>query len=746
MDRGLKNIRFKQFDCISLSLGGLVLGVLFSYNGLSRFYVILLSLIVSPVVFILNKRFCFFTFFLVTSALITAQQLKISDTNIVNANIKEITSISGKVLQCRETSFAVRYILLVDKYQLTDNRTFKSSGKVLLNTGKKYVFPAGSSIKALEVSLRELQPPKNPGEEDFRVFMHKQGIFLQGKTGKILLLEPPKNRVNNLLVRIRKKLSDRLDKSFIYFSEEKALLETMTLGNENVPFFLREAGKKSGTYHLLVISGLHLAFLILFLRIIFIPFRNFNNRHPKFFPSFAMFVLWFYVGITGFRVPVMRASLMLSFFFLSEIFEQEINVFQSVLLAAILLLIFNPLNLFNVSFQLSFVATMGILFFVKRYASFAQKGFIQGLLVSSLGAQVSVLPILIYHFGIFYPVGFINNIIFMPLAGSIMLAFPIFLIFPFLVIPLRLLLSVFLCLATFSSQVTKGFELHFSLPVLFGFYILLLIFFSRTSIKKRLVYSLFVLIVVITILLYTPKTEQTREDKLYFLSIDKPTIIFVNGQELTAFMYDDYRKRALENVILPFFKEKKISRVNQLFYTDISYHHIGTLKALEKKMKIENIYEYEPVKDTLFYPYLSIYFYNNNKYFFVLKKREDKVVLPELQVEFLDEEKSKLSYIVKKGDIKILISQYLSQEVAEKISDQKFNIAWVSDMKTTVKVKKLLEATQFEYLVLPKDLKKFSGLNSELKTFYLNDSAVIVDFETVPLSISYYQDSSLSLK
>jgi len=735
MDRNISTTR-KYPDIIFLSLAGIITGILLAYNGISLSFLILLPIVLSFWATVFNRRFLVFTFFLLISSLQTFQQTAIPATHISRATIEKINGLSGKVLRCRETSFAVRYVILVNEYHLNDKTVHKTSGKVRLTSGNARVFPVGSFISARNVSLQEIPPPKNPGESDFRREMYKQRCFIEGKAGDIVLLSPYANRLTYIFGSIRKSLSRRLDKSFLYFPEERALLETMTIGRQDIPYFLTERGKRSGIYHLLVVSGLHLTFLVLFLRILFIPFRNLNNRYPKFFPSVSLLVLWLYAGITGFNIPVVRAVLMMSFFFLGEILEQEINGFQSISFAAILVLLLNPLNLFDVSFQLSFAATAGILFFIKRYGITVKNKFGTELLVS-LGAQVSVLPLIMYHFGMFYPIGFVSNLVFPTLAGIILLFFPLFLVLPFLFIPLRLLLSLFLYLACLVAQVSYGIKVELSLLLAILMYLFIFLCFNRMKIKKKIASMFLVVLTASYFLLFPYVVKKPAEKHLYLLSLKKPAVIFINEHQMTAFLSDSYRRQETENVLIPFLREKKPAEVS-LFYTDISYNHIGTFNAIKGQVRNKKVFEHESVKKSLFYPYLSVYCYNNSDVPFAFLDTGVKIPISDLQIEILGEEKGKLSYAITKENKTILIAPYIGQEIAEKIKNRRFYIACIWDMKTTVKVKRLLENLQFDYLILPKKLKKFQVFDSIDKTFYLSQSAVVVNFSTHPWTVGYY--------
>ena len=741
MDRIVKKSVREYPDGIFLALAGMVSGTLLAWNGVPLALLVLIPLVLSLLCALFGRRFLVFTSFILVSGLLTFQQVRIPRDHIIHSDIEKIENFSGKILQCREGPFGVRYAIMADGYVLKDGTVKKARGKVRITSGRTDdIFSAGALVAARGVSLHEIRPPKNPGEEGFGLTMRRQGFLIEGKAREVVLLSPPGNRIKGFFVWIRNRLNSRLDRQFMYFPEEKVLLEAITVGKDNIPYFLREIGRRSGTYHILVVSGQHLAFLLLFLRIVFIFFRNLNNRRPKLFPSISQLVLWMYAGITGFMLPVARAVLMMTFFFLGEIFERDVSGFQSISLAAILLLLLNPLNLFDVSFQLSFAATAGILFFAVRYGFLTGNSYVRGFVASCAGAQIAVLPLIIYHFGTFYPIGLINNVIFIPLAGVIMLSFPLFLFLPFLFFPLRLLLSLFLRLASLSSHVSHGVEVSLPLAAVLVSYLLLFLLFSRMEIRKRLVSCSLAAFAMAGIIFFPVLFRQNAEDRLYLFSMNKPAAIFVKKDETTAFLSDSCRQRNLENVLMPFFREKRISRLSGLFYTDISYDHTGTLKTVREKLRVERIFEHEAVKESAFYPYLSVYFYNNGDYNFILKKNGDRTAVSGLQAEFLGEENGKLAYLVRKGNVHILVAPFLGQEISEKIENRRFDIAWISDMKNTVKVKRLVETAQFDYLVLPKDLKKFKNLKSAVRTFYLSESAVIADFSARSPAVSYYMD------
>jgi len=459
------------------------------------------------------------------------------------------------------------------------------------------------------------------------------------------------------------------------------------------------------------------------------------------FPLLSFLLLWLYAGIAGFRPPVTRAALMLSFFFLGELFERDVSGFSSLSMAALLLLFLNPSNLFDASFQLSFAATAGIIFVVQRYRLADGKNLAKGVVICGLGAQVSVLPLIIYHFGIFYPAGFISNILFFPLAGLVVIAFPLLLLMPFLFVPVRMLLSFFLYSVTLVAQISPGIKVSLSLPLLILSYVFLLLLFADMGIKRKAC-ALSAVFCGAMILAVLPSLLPFRENKLYILSAGKPAAVFVDDREAACFFSDSHRPPEVENVLIPFLKTRKGVRSFNLFYNDITYNHAGTLKAIGKAVEPWTVFEHESAGNEPFYDYYKKIFQGFPAMDFRLMKTGDRESLCAMEVEFLGEDGGRLAYLARKGEETILIAPYVGEVISRKLAGRTFTIAYISDFRNTADIRNVLGCTRYGYLVLPKKLKKFSVLNvPDGKTLYLSNGAVVTDFSAEPFAVSYYRDA-----
>ncbi len=749
-----------------LSLAGLSLGISLLSNNYP-FFVLISIFLFFLLLSLVNKRIWFLTVFFVIGMYSSYLQMQVSPHDITRISSLSQSSppshsscspqrreIKGKgtffrqaegtILSSTPDTFSTTYVIRINSVLTEDGKEIKASGKILLKTNRlqSSLFIPGQHLTMQGLTLKQIPPPKNPYTFDYRSFMQRRGVYLEGKSCGLLTKPGSSYSIFSFFYRTRQLLREKIHKHFTYFPEEKELLEAITLGKEKIPDFLREAGIRSGTYHLLVISGLHIAFILLFLKILFIPFARLNNSHPKFFPLFSLLFMWFYAGVTGFKIPVVRAVLMLSFFNAGEILERDIDGIDSIMAAAILMLVLNPYNLFDASFQLSFIATAGIILFCRRFG-LLKKNYLQGLVLSSLAAQLAVFPILLYHFGVFYPAGLLTNLVFLPFTGLLVIVSILSFLLPFIFEPLRYLLTIFLCGITLSSQLTPfSINCSVSLWLILSYYGISFLVFYAPRQKSTTVFLASATSLSLLFVIALPLIKAPSSDHLYFLAFSRPSALFIgeNNQNV-AFLADHYKRSEIKNNLSPLLQKERIKTTAGLFYTTLSYNHTGTLKALQKTTEIQKVYEHPGDRDTFSFPYDNIYFYRSFPGLFQFIPDKAEVAVNGLSVEILGEEKGMLSYILKKGKVSILFAPYLGEKVSAKIRDRRFSVACIHNIGTTVRTRKNLSTLDYLYLILPQGYKKFANLpHPRIKTFYLKDGAVKMDFSLSPFLISHFYE------
>lgn len=204
------------------------------------------------------------------------------------------------------------------------------------------------------------------------------------------------------------------------------ILDAMILGEKrNIPPLVNSSMVKSGTVHILVVSGFNVgivAFIvILFLRLVRL------SRKSRFYITVPCLII--YCLMTGAAPPVVRATVMSIVFLSAYMFKREPDIYNSCSLAALFILLINPRQLFNISFQLSFASVLSIVYLYPRIKSLLGveslkikyfRPIVDGCLVS-LSAWLGTMGIIAYYFKVFSPVTVLANIFIVPLATLITL-------------------------------------------------------------------------------------------------------------------------------------------------------------------------------------------------------------------------------------------------------------------------------------------------------------------------------------
>lgn len=327
-------------------------------------------------------------------------------------------------------------------------------------------------------------------------------ILSVGKFGKVECLG--KNEGAVFLRKIYKFRSSLAEIFKKYLSpKEAALMIALVLGQQDyIPNTLRQLFVETGTAHILAVSGFNVgvvAFVAFFiLKLFFLP------RKVQY--VFSILVVIFYAVVTGGQAPVVRSAIMAVIFLLSFLIDHEADVLNSLALAAMILLIVNPLNLFDVGFQLSFLS---VFFIVRMYPvilkiiqatfqiehNFLIDHLAQSLAVS-LAAFIGVSGLIVYYFGIVTPISIVANLVIVPLS-SINIVLGLCLLMIHNVSPIfaqafamciHLCLNVTVVFAYLLSQLPLAFFYIEKMPKvwIYGYYFMLFIWLNRSKISLKI--------------------------------------------------------------------------------------------------------------------------------------------------------------------------------------------------------------------------------------------------------------------
>ena len=317
---------------------------------------------------------------------------------------------------------------IITKY--ISNKKIKTSGNIMLiirldpaasslvNYGQVYLIPARYTA---------VEPPSNPAEFDLRSWLSNQQIHDQSFLSAEEMIPCGTDRGNAIIgfaLALRKRQVN-LYRKLIKQDEAFAVAATLILGyRSDLDAETLAAYSKTGTIHALSVSGMHVGIIYIVL--------NFSlkwmdrKRILKWSKLILILALiWFYTLLTGYSASVLRSAIMLSVFILSKAFQRQTTGYHILASSAFLLLFYNPFLLWDVGFQLSYMAVFGLIWlqpivFKLLYFRHSWLSKLWNLISLSIAAQVLTFPFSVYYFHQF-PVYFIISNLFIALPVALLM-------------------------------------------------------------------------------------------------------------------------------------------------------------------------------------------------------------------------------------------------------------------------------------------------------------------------------------
>lgn len=277
-------------------------------------------------------------------------------------------------------------------------------------------------------NLQPFQNMGNPDDFDYVQFMRIKGFSGTSYVPQSAWQKTGRQHITPSILsqRCRAKILDFYH-SFGLKPDALAFISAITLGYKSyLSDDLQEAFRASGTAHVLAVSGLHVGIIYLVINFIF---SFLGKRGWRFAVRQILIVitLWAYALIAGLSAPIIRAAFMLSIYCIGQAWNRAGFTYNTLAAAAFFLLLFKPFSLFDLSFQMSFIAVFAIVFFnpiIRRFYTPRNKAlrYLWNMSTVSLSAQLGVFPLVLYHFGSFPTYFFIANLLVVPLLSLVIYA------------------------------------------------------------------------------------------------------------------------------------------------------------------------------------------------------------------------------------------------------------------------------------------------------------------------------------
>jgi competence protein ComEC len=246
----------------------------------------------------------------------------------------------------------------------------------------------------------------NPFEFDYATYCRRNNLFYRQVCSENQLhrYAPADSRATPIVERTHDWCMATLDK-YIPEPKTRGLIQAMLLGDEvNLDEDLRRSYSETGIVHIIAISGGNVAIFFIFISALLFWLRNKKHLWVKYLVALPL--VWFYVVMAGAPPSAIRAALMFSLLAFAMMLQKNSNSLNQLFAAAFLLLCAQPMWLFSVGFQLSFVAVLSLVLFytpVYKWISPVYKvsRWLWGAIAASVAAEILVAPLVIYYFHIF---------------------------------------------------------------------------------------------------------------------------------------------------------------------------------------------------------------------------------------------------------------------------------------------------------------------------------------------------------
>ena len=488
---------------------------------------------------------------------------------------------------------------------------------------------------------------RNEGGFDYSMYLKEKGIsgIVTAKSVKVIennkigLIQSIHDLKKNLIEKIREVLPEKAS----------SLCIGLILGDKSyISEEVQDNFRQSNLSHMLAISGAHVSYILLGITSLF----QFLRVHKRWGNVLVILFLLFFMMLVGFTPSVTRACIMCILTLASNIFFTKPNVYTSLAISSIIILLINPYYILDIGFQLSFGGTIGIILLMNRklekknIESEDKKNttnkvieenkewkskilskifsYIKPIAQVSISANLIILPIMVYHFNTISLTFIISNLLASPilavsLIGSMIFIF-LLLIFKPLAALISFILSPILELLTFIAKITG--KLPFSqilIPTprmwqIFFYYLLLILYKSKNQISElknkfsnkskikpiitfiKLKKIILILVIFLILAPYFIKFPMSNLS-LKFIDVGQGDSTLIETPSRKTILIDGGGSEVGsfdvgEKTLLPFLLDNNIMQIDYMLFSHLDTDHCGRATYIVRKNKSKKYHNF----------------------------------------------------------------------------------------------------------------------------------------------------------
>ncbi|MCH7612323.1 MAG: DNA internalization-related competence protein ComEC/Rec2 [Candidatus Marinimicrobia bacterium] len=603
---------FKKTPLVYISLAfifGLILGEFFSSDlGVIILFTIGLCLLFTKkdTIFVFGILVCLLSFgaHRMQTTLILQNHYK----SVANEFHDNIVAYQGDIAEIKQTKKGFKYRLHLFDFQNIDIWLYQ---KTRLNCDI-------SDTLIGQGEFQRISPARNPGEFDFQSFYNRRNIYgwiFPDKNEHVTILKNNHFHFGRFISEIQEKIRTHFNEHAP--GDAGGLLSALILGDKSdVAPDIRDSFVNTGVIHVLAVSGLHVGYVLIVLLLIKNMFRL-----PWGLDRIVVILgLIIFVILTGGKASVIRASIMAGLYVMAPVFNRSANIWNIIGGAALGILCFRPMDLFDLGFQLSFLAVGSIIFFYNwfetvlpdklKVSKISHKAlqFIWGLFLVSLAAQVGTLPLTSYVFGKLPLIALIANVLIVPLIG-VLVGIGFFLLFLGWIPGMGFVLgnSAWLIskIITFFTHTFSMFSFS-TININFSLFLVVIYFLVLGSMvflfdKRKRKYGLYIIIIVLNISVWKWSFNDRKLDVI-FLDVGQGDAAIVRLPNKKVMLIDTGPRSRYEDmgkdVVLPLLNHLGINKLDWVVMTHPHSDHIGGLVSIVNEIEIDTLWD-------TFIPYTS---------------------------------------------------------------------------------------------------------------------------------------------
>jgi competence protein ComEC len=305
-------------------------------------------------------------------------------------------------------------------------KTEKNEIKAILYVPKEEKQLDFKNYYQTKVYINKVESPKNDFQFDYAKYLARKGIYYQSfATDEIL--EAPKKRLT-ISEKIRQKrleILNTIDGSKLPKRESEFLKGIILADRTEMDAEMVSDFSKSGLVHFLAISGTHLA--IIFWLILYLLKPIFPAKFRKIPIVLSLLFIWSFTIFIDYGSSVVRSCLMITAYYSFVLLQRKPDLLHAMAIAGFAILIFDTHQVFDVGFQLSFIAVFGIFWLnepiLKNLPRPKNKiqDFLFNVISVSLAAQIATLPLVIFYFHQYSFLSIVANVIIVPFSEIIII-------------------------------------------------------------------------------------------------------------------------------------------------------------------------------------------------------------------------------------------------------------------------------------------------------------------------------------